>query len=186
MTLKLACAALNNMLYYLDSDDSYKVVAYFVHSTLMQLFHTALGLFKDSEPLRADNYKNMIRYREFNASRNLPLSGNIAVVKYKCKMKGDPYKVMFFLNQRPMNLSWCPNGLCELSDVRKMYAHYAKMNCSASFCDPHFKGFETSTRILDFKLQLLLVCILIFFIIFITLRQKSIRFKRSDIKMTKF
>lgn len=78
----IMCAAVQDMVKNLQGEDNPKVVAYFSHSSAIQLFLTALGYAKDNEPLRADNYLNM-KYRKFRASTLSPFAGNLAVVKYE-------------------------------------------------------------------------------------------------------
>lgn len=78
----IMCAAVKDMLSAMKRDDGPKVTAYFTHASAIQLFLTALGYSKNSNPLRADNYSQM-KYRKFRTSIWSPLAGNLAVIKYK-------------------------------------------------------------------------------------------------------
>lgn len=121
------------MLRFFDSKDQTKVSAYFTHSATVQLFLTALGAVKDTDTLRADNYAQMNR-RKFKSSDTIPFAANVAAIKYDCPNDNDRTKVMFFLNQKPMDFSFCNVGLCNWSELKKRYAHFDGVDCSRSFC----------------------------------------------------
>lgn len=141
INIKLTCKAVVDMLNHLEYDDTYKVVAYFVHSTFLQLFLTSINAFKD-EPLYHSNY-NQRHNRSFKSSESLSLAANLAAIKYKCDYEED--KVLFLLNQKPLvDLSWCVDGLCNWSDVKKKYEIFTKLNCDKTYCDPDFKGFSAA------------------------------------------
>lgn len=78
----IMCAAVKDLITSMKEESGPKVVAYFSHASAVQLFLTALGYGKDSEPLRADNYK-LMKYRKFRSSVWSPLGSNLAVIKYK-------------------------------------------------------------------------------------------------------
>lgn len=79
---KIMCAAVKDMVKNLKDEGDPKVVAYFSHASAIQLFLTALGYGKDSEPLTADNF-NVMKYRKFRTSSMSPLGGNLVAVKYE-------------------------------------------------------------------------------------------------------
>lgn len=79
---KIMCAAVKDMVRHLQKEENPKVVAYFSHSSAIQLFLVALGYAKDNEPLRADNFQHM-KYRKYRTSTLSPFASNIAVVKYE-------------------------------------------------------------------------------------------------------
>jgi multiple inositol-polyphosphate phosphatase / 2,3-bisphosphoglycerate 3-phosphatase len=78
----IMCAAMKDLVTTMKREDGPKVVAYFAHSSSVQLLLTALGYAKTDEPLRADNY-NQMKYRKFRTSVWSPLASNIAAVKYQ-------------------------------------------------------------------------------------------------------
>jgi multiple inositol-polyphosphate phosphatase/2,3-bisphosphoglycerate 3-phosphatase len=76
------CAAVKDMLNNLQKEENPKVVAYFAHSSAIQLFLTSLGYAKDADDLRADNYQQM-KNRKFRTSVLSPFASNLAAVKYE-------------------------------------------------------------------------------------------------------
>jgi multiple inositol-polyphosphate phosphatase / 2,3-bisphosphoglycerate 3-phosphatase len=78
----IMCAAMKDMMTTMKREDGPKVVAYFAHSSSIQLLLTALGYAKTETPLRADNYSEM-KYRKYRSSVWSPLASNLAVVKYQ-------------------------------------------------------------------------------------------------------
>lgn len=174
VNLKLTCRAIIDMLQHMENQNAYKVVAYFVHSTFSQLFLTALGALKDKQMLRADNFEHM-HNRLFRSSITTPLASNLAVVRYDCPLEKERDKVMFLLNQMPMEVEWCEKGLCNFSDMKIAYEKYAKLDCDSTFCDPYFAGFpediETFERLhyvstgLSIQVpSLIFICLCIIFI----------------------
>jgi multiple inositol-polyphosphate phosphatase / 2,3-bisphosphoglycerate 3-phosphatase len=79
---RMACATVNDMLTQLEYNVGPKTVAYFTHSSELQLFLVALGAVKDNEPLRADNY-NRLRNRFWRTSAIAPFAANVAAIKYE-------------------------------------------------------------------------------------------------------
>lgn len=174
VNLKLTCRAIIDMLQHMENQNVYKVVAYFVHSTFSQLFLTALGALKDKQMLRADNFETM-QNRLFRSSITTPLASNLAVVRYDCPLEKERDKVMFLLNQMPMEVEWCKKGLCNFSDMKKAYEKYAKLDCDSTFCDPYFAGFPedieeferlhyASIGLLSQTSSLILICLCMFVI----------------------
>jgi multiple inositol-polyphosphate phosphatase / 2,3-bisphosphoglycerate 3-phosphatase len=78
----IACAAVKDMLTQLDDKNGAKTIAYFTHSSELQLFLVALGAAKDDTPLRADNYDQM-KNRLWRTSAIGPFTTNVAAVKYE-------------------------------------------------------------------------------------------------------
>ena len=81
---------------------------------------TILGLFKDSVPLRADNYLKQSK-RQFVLSNMVPMSANIAVVLYACnstEMAGKrDYKLQVLVNEEPVALPCCHGNItCGLDE----------------------------------------------------------------------
>lgn len=129
----LACNAMTDMLQHLQSRDGPKVVASFAHSTNIQLMIAAMGVFRDQQQLRADNFYQMKR-RQFRISRIDPFSANLVAIAYDCE-DAERQKVMFFLNERPLELDWCRVGLCDWSKVQEHYQKYLSgIDCAREFC----------------------------------------------------
>lgn len=121
------------MLYHLSSNEQPRAVAYFTHSKSMILFLTAMKVAKDSDSLRADNYYGMSR-RKWRMSEISPFATNFAAIKYDCPNEIEREKVMFFLNEKPLNFDWCKVGLCNWSDIKERYKEYTEGSCEQYFC----------------------------------------------------
>lgn len=128
------CEAVADMLKQLESRDLPKVIAYFSHASAIQLFLTAVGAFKDTDALRADNYYSMSR-RNWRSSVVSPFASNFAAIKYECPEDVERTKIMFFLNEKPLHFDWCKVGLCNWSDVREMYKRYSRGDCASTYCE---------------------------------------------------
>lgn len=130
----LACNAMTDMLKHLHSRSGPKVVASFGHSTNILLLMAAMGVFRDVEPLRADNFLQMKR-RQFRTSRMDPFSANLVAISYDCDDIVEKQKVMFFLNEMPLELDWCRVGLCDWSKVEQRYLKYLSgIDCAREYC----------------------------------------------------
>ena len=62
---------------------------------------TALGLFKDDEPLKASNFELKGHDRRFKSSLMSPFSSNVAFVLHKCGADSS-LKVSLFVNELPV------------------------------------------------------------------------------------
>lgn len=138
---KLSCSAIQDMLKHLDSKESPEVVAYFTHNKAIELILTGLGAAKDRQALRADNYAEMKR-RAWQTSQIGPFASNLAAIKYECSEDFEQNKIMFFLNEKPLEFNWCNVGLCDYSKVKEQYKEFIEADCSKSFC-----GFSNSNKI---------------------------------------
>lgn len=78
----IMCAAVQDMLRNLQSEQNPKVVGYFAHASTIQLMLTALGYAKDGIKLTADNFHQM-KNRKFKTSILSSFASNLAVVKYE-------------------------------------------------------------------------------------------------------
>lgn len=133
LNANVACETVKDLLRSLDSKDNPVVSAYFAHSSTIQLFLTALDTYRDAEPLRADNFAEQSR-RKWRVSEISPFAANVAAIKYDCPNDNERTKVMFFLNQRPMAFPYCNVGLCNWSDVKRMYQRFDGADCANTFC----------------------------------------------------
>lgn len=135
VNLKLSCTAMDDMLNHLATNATPTVVAYFAHIDNIHALLTAMGAFKDSVPLRSDNFDAMAN-RKWKTSEICPFSSNVAAVKYHCPNDVENRdKVKFFLNQKILNLDWCDvNGVCKLSEVLERYSVFRNGDCDQIFC----------------------------------------------------
>lgn len=125
------CAAVKDMLKFLGSESSPKAVAYFTHTVMIQMFISALGVNKDPS-MRAADYPNP--HRRWRLSQSGPFAANLAAVSYSCPNEAEPKKVIFFLNQKPVELDGCKVGLCDWSVVSKKYEKYQNSECDQIYC----------------------------------------------------
>lgn len=129
------------MLDFIDGNASMpKVATYFVHSTMMYLLLTALGVIRDIEPITADNYERMAN-RLFKSSETVPFSSNFAAVKYDCNVANERNenvsKILFLLNQKPIEtIRWCKNGFCDWTTVKEKLRRFTPSVCNRTFCLP--------------------------------------------------
>lgn len=133
---RIACKTVTDMLKHLESTTLPKVIAYFTKAQTVQLFLTALGAAKDDIPLTADGYQQNVR-RKWKTSQQLPFGANLAAIKYDCPMDAERHKIMFFLNQKPLDFSWCNVGLCSWSQVKSRLNTFTTEDCALSFCSGH-------------------------------------------------
>lgn len=136
---RLSCAAVNDMIEHLETDNEPSAIAYFTHSESVEELLTALQAVKDSDTLRADNYYSMSR-RKWRTSEIAPFASNFAAVKYSCPNEVQRDKVMFFLNEKPLYFDWCKVGLCDVSEIKERYKEYTDANCDEYFCSGYSAG----------------------------------------------
>ena len=124
LNLKMECTLLSeitkNLRDFSAGQTDLRGVFRFTSSGTLVGLLTILGLFKDSMPLRADNYLQM-RKRQFVLSNMVPMSGNVAVVLYACKSSGmaekRDHKVQVLVNEEPVTLPCChENVICSLDE----------------------------------------------------------------------
>ncbi|KAL5276203.1 MINPP1 family protein [Megaselia abdita] len=125
------CHAMKDMLKFLENEQSPKAVAYFTHSVMIQMFVSSLGINKDSS-MKANDYPNT--NRNWRISKSGPFAANIAAVSYTCPNEVEQKKVIFFLNQKPVELEGCKVGLCDWSVVTKKYGKYQNADCDKLYC----------------------------------------------------
>lgn len=94
----------------------------------MDTFYSALGLYHDSQPLRADNYAAM-KNRMFYESKTTPFSANIAFILYNCGgNEGENYLLKMMVNNQPVTIPGCDSDFCPYLKVRSIYRNYIE-NC---------------------------------------------------------
>ncbi|KAK9885333.1 hypothetical protein WA026_010833 [Henosepilachna vigintioctopunctata] len=129
--------------------DAYKVSHYFTHSTQFLRFLTALGIAKDNMQLTADNYYQQ-RNRQWKLSVIDPFGANLVAVLYKCQRE-NKYKVMFLLNEVPVNFPQCSVGLCDWDVVEQ------KIRPVAEYCNRDYCERGGSSTLYSFKIVPLLI-----------------------------
>lgn len=103
----------------------------FGHSESLVPLMSILGLHKDSEDLRADNFHNM-HYRKFRASTISPFAANIAFILHKCDSgksqtsSTESFKVELLVNEKPVTFPFCKTELCPYRAVREKYMKYVE------------------------------------------------------------
>lgn len=130
---RVACYTVADMLSHLITDEPLpKVIAYFAHASTIQLFLTALGVGKDNDKLKANNFDNM-QGREWRSSEISPFASNLAVVRYGNCTDG-VQKVKFFLNEKPLTFDWCTESddSCKLNQVLDQYQSF--QDCANYYC----------------------------------------------------
>lgn len=104
----------------IKSNHQPNMIANFGHSSTILSCLTSLGIEKDSHILRAGHYVDMDD-RKFRTSQLCPLASNLGAVKYECQHDAEKNKVLFLLNEKPLEFDWCKSKLCDWSDVEKKY-----------------------------------------------------------------
>ncbi|XP_013107819.2 multiple inositol polyphosphate phosphatase 1 [Stomoxys calcitrans] len=131
---RLNCRAAQDMITHLGSNSMPNVVTYFGHSTGVQTLLNTLGIDKDEVPLLASNFNDQ-KDRKWATSRIDPFASNFLAVKYHCDAETvNKEKVIFFVNQDAVDLSWCKVGLCNWSDVLDRYSNLIDANCDSYYC----------------------------------------------------
>ncbi|CAD5115955.1 DgyrCDS4885 [Dimorphilus gyrociliatus] len=108
----------------------------FGHAETLMPIIAALGLFRDSTPLRADEFKKNID-RKLRVSKIAPFSTNLAFVLYHCKDENkEDYKLQLLFKERPIPFPACESEiLCDLEKVLKYY-HWIMNECHRnSMCE---------------------------------------------------
>ena len=98
----------------------------FTHSGTVIALLTALNLYKDPLPLRADNYAKQSA-RKFRTSEISPMAANAAFILYRCE--GGTLKVQLLINEAPTAMPCCHgNSVCGLQEFLSCYGPIGK-NC---------------------------------------------------------
>ncbi|CAH0563865.1 unnamed protein product [Brassicogethes aeneus] len=134
--------------------DGNKATFLFTHSDTIAATLSAMGIAKDPQPLRADNYYQQTR-RMWKQSNILPYASNLVAVLYQCR--SNSYKVMFYLNEQPVEFPECQVGLCNWDVVKQKY-QYTVDNCNMGFCD-YNSAPKPSSPLLAFTISAI-VCLL--------------------------
>lgn len=114
----------------------------FGHSETVVPLMTALGLFKDDQPLRASNRLAM-ENRKFKTSDISPYSANVAFVLYACDDLSHSvtdasrtFMIQLQVNEKPMNIPGCDSLMCPYEQARKVYSNLIDRCDIENVCDP--------------------------------------------------
>lgn len=137
---QIQCSSVRDMVSHLEFSVDPRVTVYFGQSPSLLLHLTAMGAFQDEKKLTAKTFSKMSQ-RKWSTSRMSPFAGNFAAIRYNTK------QVKFFLNEELIQFDWCPNGICQLADVRRTFKELN--NCDTIHCPKD----EESDSIFGFLLK---------------------------------
>lgn len=130
-----------------------KAIFRFAHSETFLPLLALLGLFKDAQPLRADNFAEQ-QNRLFRTSAIGPFSANVFFVLHECDRDpevkgtrnevndspGHTYKLQLLFKERLINFPICDSNVCDYDKVRQHYREFID-NCQfESMCAPSKNG----------------------------------------------
>ncbi|XP_076275290.1 multiple inositol polyphosphate phosphatase 2 [Rhynchophorus ferrugineus] len=133
LTYKQACPAIGDMINHLNSSEQFpKVVAYFTHSgTLLKLL-AHLGLYKDTEPLTADNFHKM-NDRKWKTSLIDSFGTNLAFITFNCN---NGHKILALHQENIVRLPPCADtDLCDFNYFMDYYSGSIESCDFNSMCD---------------------------------------------------
>ncbi|EZA54625.1 Multiple inositol polyphosphate phosphatase [Ooceraea biroi] len=135
---KLGCHPLRDMvdrftkLENAEDSDEPRGVFYFTHSEMIMLFYSVMEIGKNPVHLTASNYRDM-QHRNWRTSLLVPFATNFATVFYRCDSSDSPFKIAFYLAEKPLTLEGCNNGVCDWAQLKKKLVPIAA-NCSTEVC----------------------------------------------------
>ena len=116
----------------------------FAHAETLQPLYALLGLFKDHDDLRADNFFKQLE-RKYRTSFIVPFGANIAFVMYKCSERGVnsskesegfnpwPFIVQVFVNEELIGLPCCAEQTeCPLETILQCFDSKPNISCNLS------------------------------------------------------
>ncbi|XP_058795152.1 multiple inositol polyphosphate phosphatase 1-like [Phymastichus coffea] len=115
-----------------SSGNETKGIFYFGHTITMQTLLAALGIGRDPDPIRADNYHSK-QDRNFRTSKLSSFASNLVVIFYRCSDARSPNQVMFYLNEEPLQIEGCQVGLCPWEYLKQRFGGIVN-GCSPEFC----------------------------------------------------
>jgi multiple inositol-polyphosphate phosphatase/2,3-bisphosphoglycerate 3-phosphatase len=139
LLLRNLTESIENVIQSSNTSDSYtKAIFHFSHAETMIPLICLMGLFRDTEPLLADNYQEQ-KNRLFKTSNIAPFSGNIAVVLFSCKgdvEKQDSLYIQVLANEMPVALPCCnAKELCPLHQFRACFGNISKKCDFSKVCN---------------------------------------------------
>ncbi|KAK7093703.1 multiple inositol polyphosphate phosphatase 1-like isoform X2 [Littorina saxatilis] len=108
----------------------------FGHTETLGPLLSALGIFDDQPPLKAENFKKE-KQRKFKSSTFLPFAANVHFVLYKC---GSVFRLKLYINEKEFPFLKCKAGGCPFDTVKKMLNDKGLIQCdNGRLCDPSRK-----------------------------------------------
>lgn len=113
---EIQCPTIRDMVSSLETGTK-PVTAYFSHIPEVSLHLVAMNAYpeRDNKKLTATNYGTFNRV--WKSSQLVPFAANFAAVLYGNN------QVKFFMNEELVKLPWCPNGVCNLADLKTNFSH---------------------------------------------------------------
>lgn len=106
-----------------------KITGYVTEASMMDMAYTALGLYKDPNPLTAAQRKPD---RKWRTSKFSIFSNNLIAILNKCGKKGDDdYNVVFYVNEEPLRI--CKDGVCTWKEFEDKLSPFLETN--TNFCE---------------------------------------------------
>jgi len=124
---------------------------------------TALGLFKDSQPLLSSNMAAMTD-RKFKTSDIAPYSSNVAFVLYACDELSHSvtdaerkFMLQLHVNEKIVNIPGCDALMCPYEQARKQYSDLIDKCDIEEVCEPEDEAAGASKPVVHVVLGLLSV-----------------------------
>ncbi|CAH2096546.1 unnamed protein product [Euphydryas editha] len=129
-----------------------KIVSYFTHDTMFEMVLSALGLYKDTNPLRGSSRNSS---RLWRTSEIAAFSSNLIAVLFECQEEV-MYRVQFLINEKPTPL--CPKEGCTWEQFVDRFQVFT--NYTTEFCQSKASSINSSKN--NGAVTLLLMNILMF------------------------
>ncbi|XP_063995673.1 uncharacterized protein LOC135173028 [Diachasmimorpha longicaudata] len=97
-----------------------KGIFYFSTSRILMDFLHTMGIAKDTESLKATNFKRMAD-RKWRVSFISPFFSNFVAVFHRCNHSDIPNKVTLYLNEKLIVYDGCPQGICNWEYLKKKW-----------------------------------------------------------------
>ncbi|XP_050545652.1 multiple inositol polyphosphate phosphatase 1-like isoform X2 [Daktulosphaira vitifoliae] len=119
LTYKQACVLLKNVVEHFDDDklDSHNGIFYFTHSGTVLKMLGVLGLYKDNDNLRHDNFWEM-ENRQWRTSKIDAFGSNLIFVLFKCY---NDMKILTLHQEKIIRIPGCESDLCSYDTFKKIY-----------------------------------------------------------------
>lgn len=137
LLLRNLTESIENVIRSLNTSDSYtKTIFHFSHAETIIPLLCLMGLFKDAEPLLANNYEEH-KNRLFKTAIIAPFSGNVAVVLFSCTGDNpDSLYVQVLANEMPVALPCCnAKELCPIHQFRACFENMSKQCDFSKVCN---------------------------------------------------
>ena len=120
------------------------------HSTTLITLMTALGLYREAQPLLVSNRQQM-GDRVFKSSHIAPYSTNLAFVLYACRPATvnatNTFKLQLLVNEKAKMIPGCNAMLCPYDEVREMHADLINDCDLEEICSGPFKSKDDSSAV---------------------------------------